>query len=235
VEGALTRSVEKLTLSSEGYLCQFDGGQSVSTRAVVLATGVDWRRLQAKGEDRLLGRGIFYGAARQEATHVVGKKVFIIGGGNSAGQAAVFLSSYASEVKVLVRGEGLKLSMSQYLIDQIASKANIRVLPFTQVVSVDGEDRLERIEALVQAPHEMEKILGYEADALFVMIGADASTSWLPDDLERDPRGYICTGRDLATCTLDRHPFPLETSLPGVFCAGDARHNSIKRVSSSVG
>jgi thioredoxin reductase (NADPH) len=234
-EIALTRSVEKLTPSSEGYLCEFDGGQSVSARAVVLATGVDWRRLQAKGEDRLLGRGIFYGTARHEATNVVGKKVFIVGGGNSAGQAAMFLSSYAAEVKVLVRGEGLKFSMSQYLIGQIASKANIQVLPFTQIVSVDGEDRLERIEVRVQAPHEMEKIVGYEADALFVMIGADASTSWLPSDLERDPRGYICTGRDLTTWKLDRHPFPLETSLPGVFSAGDVRHNSIKRVSSGVG
>jgi thioredoxin reductase (NADPH) len=234
-EIALTRSIEKLTPSSEGYVCEFDGGQSVSTRAVVLATGVDWRRLQAKGEDRLLGRGIFYGAARHEATNVVGKKVFIVGGGNSAGQAAMFLSSYAAEVKVLVRGEGLKLSMSQYLIEQIASKANIQVVPFTQVVSVDGEDRLERIEARVQPPHETEKILCYEADALFVMIGADASTSWLPGDLERDPRGYICTGRDLTTWKLDRHPFPLETSLPGVFSAGDVRHNSIKRVSSGVG
>jgi thioredoxin reductase (NADPH) len=185
-EVALTRSVEKLTPSSEGYVCEFDGGQSVSARAVVLATGVDWRRLQAKGEDRLLGHGIFYGAARQEATNVVGKKVFIVGGGNSAGQAAVFLSSYAAEVKVLVRGEGLKLSMSQYLIDQIASKANIRVLPFTQVVSVAGEDRLERIEARVQAPREVEKIVGYEADALFVMIGADAGTSWLPGELVRE-------------------------------------------------
>ncbi len=234
-EVALTRSVEKLTPSSEGYVCEFDGGQSVSARAVVLATGVDWRRLQAKGEDRLLGRGIFYGAARQEATNVVGKKIFIVGGGNSAGQAAVFLSSYAAEVRVLLRGEGLKISMSRYLIDQIASKANIQVLPFTQVVSADGEDRLERIEVRVRAPDEMEKIVGYEADALFVMIGADASTSWLPDELERDSHGYICTGRDLTTWKLDRHPFPLETSLPGVFCAGDVRHNSIKRVSSGVG
>jgi thioredoxin reductase (NADPH) len=234
-EVALTRSVETLTPSSEGYVCELDGGQSVLARAVVLATGVDWRRLQAKGEDRLLGRGIFYGAARHEAANVVGKKVFIVGGGNSAGQAAMFLSSYAAQVKVVVRGEGLKLSMSQYLIDQIASKANIQVLPFTQVVSVDGEDRLVRIAALVKAPHEAEKILGYEADALFVMIGADASTSWLPGDLERDPRGYICTGRELTTWKLDRQPFPLETSLPGVFAAGDVRHNSIKRVSSGVG
>jgi thioredoxin reductase (NADPH) len=227
--------VEKISPSIEGYMCEFDGGQSVSAPAVVLATGVDWRRLQAKGEDRLLGRGVLYGAARQEATNVVGKKVFIVGGGNSAGQAAMFLSSYAAKVKVLVRGEGLKLSMSQYLIDQIALKANIEVLPFTQVVSADGENHLERIEVRLQGPHEAEKILGYEADALFVMIGADACTSWLPGDLERDPRGYICTVRDLTTWKLDRPPFPLETSLPGVFAAGDVRHNSIKRVSSGVG
>jgi thioredoxin reductase (NADPH) len=234
-EVALTRSVEKLTPRSEGYLCELDGGQTVSARAVVLATGVDWRRLQAKGEDRLLGRGLFYGAARHEATNVVGKKVFIVGGGNSAGQAAMFLSNYAAEVKVLVRGEGLKVSMSQYLIDQIAAKTNIQVVPFTQVVSADGEDRLERIEARVQLPNHSGNIHTYEADALFVMIGADANTSWLPGELERDPRGYICTGRELTTWKLDRHPFPLETSLPGVFCAGDVRHNSIKRVSSGVG
>jgi thioredoxin reductase (NADPH) len=234
-EVALTRSVEKLTRSSEGYVCEFDGGQSVSARAVVLATGVDWRRLQAKGEDRLLGHGIFYGAARQEATNVVGKKVFIVGGGNSAGQAAMFLSSYAAEVKILVRGDGLKLSMSQYLIDQIASKANIKVLPHTQVISAEGENCLERIEVGVDAPIEMENTRSYEADALFVMIGADAGTSWLPSDLEREPRGYICTGRDLTTWKPDRHPFPLKTSLPGVFAAGDVRHNSIKRVSSGVG
>jgi len=234
-EVALTRSIEKLTPSDQGYVCELDGGQAVSARAVVLATGVDWRRLHAKGEDRLLGHGIFYGAARHEAANIVGKKVFIVGGGNSAGQAAMFLSSYAAQVKMLVRGEGLKLSMSQYLIDQIASKANIKVLPHSQVISVEGENYLERIEVCVNAPVEMENISYYEADALFVMIGADACTSWLPGDVERDPRGYICTGRDLTTWKLERSAFPLETSLPGVFCAGDVRHNSIKRVSSGVG
>ena len=234
-EVALTRSVERLTPNREGYLCELDGGQTIFARAIVLAIGVDWRRLQVKGEDRLLGRGVCYGAARHEATNVVGKKVFIVGGGNSAGQAAMFLSSYAAEVKVLVRGAGLKLSMSQYLIDQIASKTNIEVLPFSRVVSVDGENRLERIEVRVHAPDETERLLNYDANALFVMIGADACTSWLPIELERDPRGFLCTGRDLTTWELARPPFPLETSMPGVFCAGDARHNSIKRVSSGVG
>jgi thioredoxin reductase (NADPH) len=234
-EVALTRSVEKLAPCNEGYVCQLDGGETVAARAVVLATGVDWRRLEVNGGERLLGRGVFYGAARSEAIKVIGKKVFIVGGGNSAGQAAIFFSSYAAEVKVLVRGKGLKLSMSQYLIDQIASKANIDVFPYTQVVSVEGEHRLQRIEARMQAPDEMDQTHYYEADALFVMIGADACTSWLPREVECDPGGYICTGRDLTTWKLARHPFPLETSLPGVFCAGDVRHNSIKRVSSGVG
>jgi thioredoxin reductase (NADPH) len=136
---------------------------------------------------------------------------------------------------VLVRGEGLKLSMSQYLIGEIASKENIEVVPFTRVVSVEGEEHLQRIVIRTQPPGGEEQITNCEADALFVMIGADANTAWLPGELERDPKGYICTGRDLTTWKLERAPFPLETNLPGVFCAGDVRHNSIKRVSSGVG
>jgi thioredoxin reductase (NADPH) len=234
-EVVITRCIEKLAPRNGSYVCELDGGQAVSARAVLLATGVDWRQLQVKGADLLLGRGIFYGAARPEAINVVGKKVFIVGGGNSAGQAAVFFSNYAAEVKVLVRGEGLKLTMSQYLIGQIASKSNVEVIPYAQVISAEGEDHLERMEVHVQPPNKTAEIRQYDADALFVMIGADANTAWLPKDLERDPRGYICTGRDLATWKLSRHPFPLETSLPGIFCAGDVRHNSIKRVSSGVG
>jgi thioredoxin reductase (NADPH) len=234
-EIAMTRCIEKLTPIDDGYSLELDGGQQVSARAVLLATGVEWRRLEVKGADRLLGRGVLYGASRPEATSVNGKKVFIVGGGNSAGQAAMFFSNYATEVKVLVRGEGLKLTMSQYLIGEIACKANIQVVPFTQVVSVEGEEHLERIVTRTQPPGGEEKVASREADALFVMIGADASTAWLPGELERDPKGYICTGRDLTTWKLERAPFPLETNLPGVFCAGDVRHNSIKRVSSGVG
>jgi thioredoxin reductase (NADPH) len=234
-EIAMTRCIEKLTQIDGGYSLELDGGHCVSTRAVLLATGVDWRRLEVAGADRFLGRGVLYGASRDEAHNVVGKKVFLVGGGNSAGQAAMFFSSYAAEVKVLVRGEGLKLSMSQYLIGEIASKANIQVVPFTQVVAVEGEDHLERIVTRQRHGDREEPLSTREADALFVMIGADASTAWLPADLERDERGYICTGRDLTTWNFERGPFPLETSLPGIFCAGDVRHNSIKRVSSGVG
>jgi thioredoxin reductase (NADPH) len=237
-EIAMTRCIEKLTQIDGvdgGYSLELDGGHVVTARAVLLATGVEWRRLQVDGGDHLLDRGVFYGASRAEANNVNGKKVFIVGGGNSAGQAAMFFSSYAVEVKVLVRGEGLKLTMSQYLIGEIASKANIEVIPFTEVRAVEGEEHLQRIVTRVRPPAGKETFVTYEADALFVMIGADANTTWLPAELERDGGGYICTGRDLKTWRRDREPFPLETSLPGVFCAGDVRHASIKRVSSGVG
>jgi thioredoxin reductase (NADPH) len=229
-EIAMTRCIEKVVPGEGGYQLELDGGQRVFARAVLLATGVEWRRLKAEGCERLLGRGVLYGASRPEAISVNGKKIFIVGGGNSAGQAAMFFSNYAAEVKVLVRGEGLKLSMSQYLIGEIASKANIEVMPFSEIIEAQGEDHLQGIVARVGG-----KLISYEADALFVMIGAVANASWLPKELERDEKGYICAGRDLSTWKLERAPFPLETSLPGVFCAGDVRHNSIKRVSSGVG
>jgi thioredoxin reductase (NADPH) len=234
-EIAMTRCIEKLTQIDGGYLLVLDGGHAVTARAVLLATGVEWRRLQVDGADRLLGRGVVYGASRAEANNVNGKKVFIVGGGNSAGQAAMFFSSYAAEVKVLVRGEGLKLTMSQYLIGEIASKANIEVIPFTEVVAVEGDEHLQRVVTRVRPPAGKEAFVTYEADALFVMIGANANTTWLPPELERDAAGYICTGRDLKTWSGKREPFPLETNLAGVFCAGDVRHGSIKRVSSGVG
>jgi thioredoxin reductase (NADPH) len=234
-EIAMTRCIEKLTQLDGGYSLELDGGHAVTARAVLLATGVEWRRLQVDGGDRLLDRGVLYGASRAEANNVNGKKVFIVGGGNSAGQAAMFFSSYAAEVKVLVRGEGLKLTMSQYLIGEIASKANIKIVPFTEVRAVEGEEHLQRIVTRVRPPTGKETFVTYEADALFVMIGADPNTTWLPADLERDSGGYICTGRDLKKWSCKREAFPLETSLPGVFCAGDVRHGSIKRVSSGVG
>ncbi len=234
-EIAMTRCIEKITQIDDGYSLELDGGHAVTARAVLLATGVEWRRLQVDGGDRLLDRGVLYGASRAEANNVNGKKVFIVGGGNSAGQAAMFFSSYATEVKVLVRGEGLKLTMSQYLIGEIASKSNIEIVPFTEVCAVEGEERLERIVTRVRPPAGKETLVTYEADAMFVMIGADPNTAWLPAELEKDAAGYICTGRDLKAWHGKREPFPLETSLPGVFCAGDVRHGSIKRVSSGVG
>jgi len=238
-EMVLTRTVtnvEPLHLQGgkTGYCVELDGGDRVSSSAVILATGVDWRRLEADGVDRMIGRGVLYGAAKTESVTVIGKDVFIVGGGNSAGQAAMFFSNYANSVTVLVRGAGLELSMSQYLIAQLASKKNVSVEPYTRVVSVGGEDHLRTICTMKKGEETRER----KADALFVLIGADASTDWLPKDLQRDSQGYICTGRDVSDLpgwSGKRQPFLLETNLPGFFCAGDVRHDSIKRVSSGVG
>jgi len=233
-ELVLTREVKNVEVMEDGYCVEMDGGDRVSARAVILATGVDWRLLEAEGVDRLIGRGVLYGAAKTESPTVIGKDVFIVGGGNSAGQAAMFFSNYANSVTVVVRGAGLELSMSQYLIGQIAQKKNITVEPHTQVVSVGGENHLETICTSTNGAAPVTR----KADALFVLIGADANTDWLPKDLQRDERGFVCTGRDVSDLpgwNGRRTPFLLETNLPGFFCAGDVRHDSIKRVSSGVG
>jgi thioredoxin reductase (NADPH) len=233
-EVVLTREVQEIIPQPNGaYAIGLDGGDRVVTKTIILATGVDWRRLEAEGVDRFIGRGVLYGAARTEATTVAGKRVFIIGGGNSAGQTALFFANYASTVTMLVRGEDLKHSMSQYLIDQIALVSRIRVETATQVVSGDGTDCLRTIDTLKKG----DPVIRRAADALFVMIGADAVTNWLPPQLRRE-NGYVCTGREVADgpgWAADRSPFLLETNLPGFFCVGDVRYNSIKRVSSSVG
>jgi thioredoxin reductase (NADPH) len=239
-EIVMCRCIESIVKLDDGKYCvELDGGERVSSCVVVLATGVQWRILEADGVNQLQGRGVLYGASRDEAFNVVGKKVFIVGGGNSAGQAAVFFSNYAAEVTVLVRGTGLELTMSQYLIGQIDKKRNIRVEPYTEVMAADGDEHLERIVTRTRVPGEKECLQTRDADALFIMIGATANTDWLPKELERDAKGYIFTGRDLTrweeTGDGTREPFPLETNLPGIFCAGDVRHDSIKRVSSGVG
>jgi thioredoxin reductase (NADPH) len=202
---------------------------------VILATGVDWRRLEAPGIEELLGRGVLYGAARTESPTIIGKDVFIVGGGNSAGQAAMFFSSYARSVTMLVRGPKVEFTMSQYLVDQLAKKCNVSIETNTVVVEAQGEGHLEALTTQTKGDEPWTR----KADALFVMIGADANTSWLPKGLERDERGYICTGRDVVDLpgwdNRRRTPFLLETNLPGLFCAGDVRHDSIKRVSSGVG
>jgi thioredoxin reductase (NADPH) len=244
-EIVLTREVKNifpipLDDNRGGYCIELDGGDRVRAKAVILATGVDWRRLQAEGVDRLIGRGVLYGASKTEASSVVGKDVFIVGGGNSAGQAAMFFANYANSVTVVVRGAGLSFSMSQYLIDQIKSKCNIKIEPYSHVLSVGGEDHLETI----CTQKDGEEMQTRKADALFVLIGADAATDWLPEAVERDERGYVCTGRDVLDLAggadspewKDRRPpYLLETNLPGFFCVGDVRHDSIKRVSSGVG
>jgi thioredoxin reductase (NADPH) len=227
----MTREVQKIEPAGTGYTVELDGGTRVQTKTVVLAIGVDWRRLDARGIDSLHGKGVLYGAGRTEATTVLGKHIFIVGGGNSAGQAAVFFSSYAASVIVLVRGEGLSLTMSQYLIDEMSHRSNISVEARTEVVAVNGKDVLESICTKTNHGPPQQR----PADALFVMIGAQASTGWLPQNLARDADGFIYTGRDLPQSGYKRNPFLLETNLPGIFCAGDVRHGSIKRVASGVG
>jgi thioredoxin reductase (NADPH) len=234
-EIVVTRTLESVSVTDTGYCVTLDGGERISARAILLSTGVDWHRIEVPGLDRLLGRGVLYGASRQEAHSITGKRVFIVGGGNSAGQAAMFFSNYAAEVIMLVRGSGLALSMSQYLITQIAEKSNIRIEAFTQVTAVRGEEHLEQVITSTRDVDGGHISTTRDGDALFLMIGATANTAWLPAALQRDAHGYICTGRDLTGWPLEREPFPLETSLPGIFCAGDVRHGSIKRVASGVG
>jgi thioredoxin reductase (NADPH) len=217
-----------------------DGDERVGARSIILSTGVAWRQLEAPGCDTFLGRGIYYGAARTEALNARGQDVFLVGGGNSAGQAAMFFANYARSVTLMVRGPSLAGTMSRYLIDQLASKDNIRVRTEHRVMRVEGSDHVERI---VVENRRTGEIRTEPAAAVFVFIGADAETAWLPKDVIRDERGYVCTGRDVTDLVaknngewpLERDPYLLETSVPGIFAAGDVRHGSIKRVAAGVG
>jgi thioredoxin reductase (NADPH) len=228
----VTREVSSIDAAASGHVMTLDGGDTVAARAIVIATGVRWRTLASDGAAALVGRGVYYGAARTEALGTRGKDVFLIGGGNSAGQAAMFFSSYARSVTLLVRGAALSSSMSYYLIEQLASKRNITVETETTVVAVRGGAHLE---ALTTRDERTGVARERAADALFVFIGADAETGWMPAALERDALGYLRTGRDVEHWTQTRPPFPLETSVPGIFAAGDVRSESVKRVASSVG
>jgi thioredoxin reductase (NADPH) len=226
-------------------LCVQDGykvltladGSTVRTRAVVLTTGVSYRTLDVPGIDRLSGAGVYYGAARTEARSCDEQDVYIVGGGNSAGQAAMYLATYARQVYIVIRGASLAASMSAYLIEQIAGTPNIAILPFTEVAEVCGQDHLEAV--VLQANGQLEK---RPARALFVFIGAKPSTEWVGSLILRDARGFLLTGRDLVadpryftSWKHSREPFLLETCVPGVFAAGDSRAGAMARVASAVG
>ena len=212
-------------------------GTELHARAVIIATGIEWRRLGVPPLEALVGAGVFYGAAVSESRAMQDQNVFIIGAGNSAGQAALHLAKHASTVTLLVRGESLTKSMSSYLIRAIESTGNIAVRLRTEVVGGGGSERLEYLQLADRANDTVDEL---PAAALFIMIGGEPHTQWLPDVIARDPQGYLFTGRELIQqpsghWNVGREPFALETSMSGVFAAGDARRGSIKRVAAAVG
>jgi thioredoxin reductase (NADPH) len=222
-----------LRVEGAGRLVELSGGGLLSTNCVIVASGVSYRQLDMPGFAELTGAGIYYGAALTEARSCSDQHVVVIGGANSAGQAAVYFSGYAARVTMLVRGPSLERSMSHYLIEQIAGLPKIEVRTNTTARSAEGEDgHLKRLG--IQGPDGLETL---ELDACFVFIGASPRTDWLADVVARDERGFILAGRDAQAngWPLQREPFVLETSVPGVFVAGDVRARSIKRVASAVG
>lgn len=233
------RTVVGLELKGPAREVVFDDGSAVRAHAVVLATGVSYRQLNAAGADDLVGRGVYYGSAATQASACAGEHVIIVGGANSAGQAAVFFSRHAAHVTMAVRGSSLERSMSSYLIDQIAAIDNIDVRVHTTVTSCAGQDRLQCV-TFVDTEDGSQQVV--DAGHLFIFIGAAPLTSWLPDEIRRDPAGFVLTGPDLVVAgerptgwDLQRDPYLLEASVPGVFVAGDVRAQSVKRVASAVG
>jgi thioredoxin reductase (NADPH) len=231
----LMREATELVPGERHHTVRTADGAEIETTAVVLASGVSYRRLETPSLAALEGSGVFYGASVAEAKALAGRDVFVVGGGNSAGQAAMHLSRYARQVSLLVRGPSLAEGMSSYLIGEIAAAPNVEVMLGTEVVDGAGEGRLE---TLVLRERGFEATRTVDADALFVMIGAQPGTEWLPPEVERDERGYVLTGRDLPVAGAGpdgRGLLMLETSLPRVFAVGDVRYGSVKRVASAVG
>ena len=220
-------------------IIQLADGNEISCHALMVSTGVQWRRLEAPGIDRLQGAGVYYGGGASEALSCRGETVYVVGGANSAGQAAMGFSKYAERVVMLVRGDSLASTMSQYLIDQIKTTPNIQLWTHASVSEVHGETHLEAISVFYSDTNKVDRV---PASSMFIFIGAQPGTEWLAGVVECDERGFILTGPDLIPgdqgpkgWTLDRDPFLLETNVPGIFAVGDVRHNSVKRVASGVG
>jgi thioredoxin reductase (NADPH) len=234
-----TREVVGLEVRGSARRVTFADGTSIDAHTVILATGVSYRRLSAPGVDELTGRGVYYGSALTEASACAGQDIYVVGGANSAGQAAVYLARHAKSVTILVRGSSLEKSMSYYLIRQIAEIPNITVRTCTEAIEAFGEDHLQRLMLRDTATGTTECV---DTELLFLFIGAQPLTDWLDDVVVRDARGFVVAGPDLSVggerprgWELDRMPYHLETSVPGVFVAGDVRSESAKRVASAVG
>jgi thioredoxin reductase (NADPH) len=229
----VTRSIERI--DPHARWIYLDGGEVLRARSLILATGVTWRRLAIEGFERLIGKGIYYGAARSEAAATQGLDIHLIGAGNSAGQAALFFANHARSVTLVVRGNSLDKSMSRYLVEQLRAKDNVAAALGSEVIGVHGADHLSAIDVADRARGEVRRV---DCGALFVFIGADAETAWLPLEIARDPRGYVLTGNDVVRAGRwgeTRDPYLLETSVPGVFACGDVRLSPVKRVASAVG
>lgn len=233
----LTQCVNGIRAENQYRLIRMGDSHEVSCHVALIAMGVNYRRLEAPGIDRLTGVGVYYGAAMEEARSCRDEQVYIVGGANSAGQAAMHFSQYAHEVTMLVRATSLEASMSKYLIDQIAGTSNIKVETCSQVIEAMGESRLEALKLQCNGSERTVPATG-----LFIFIGAAPVTDWLPEEIMRDPRGFVLSGQDLRVegklprnWKENRDPFLLESSMPGVFVAGDVRHGSVKRVASAVG
>jgi thioredoxin reductase (NADPH) len=229
----VTRRVTRIDPAMRGvYL---DGGDFVRARTIILATGVTWRHLAIDGFDRLIGKGIYYGAERSEASATHGLDVYLVGGGNSAGQAALHFANHARMVTLVVRGDALEKSMSRYLIEQLGAKSNVTVQLRSEVVAAHGDTHLKAIDIRNGAGTEVRR---HDCGGLFVFIGADAETGWLPAEIARDKRGYVLTGDDVVKAGRwphTRDPYLLESSVPGMFACGDVRLSLVKRVASAVG
>ena len=214
-------------------------GNEISCHALMISTGVQWRKLEAEGIERLQGAGVYYGGGATEALSCAGEIVYVVGGANSAGQAAMNFAKYAERVVILVRGDSLAATMSQYLIDQIKETPNIQIWAHASMVEAHGATHLEEISVMCSDTNKIERV---PATSMFIFIGALPRTDWLAGLVERDERGFILTGPDLIRdgqhpkgWTLERDPFLLETNVPGIFAVGDVRYGSVKRVASGVG